>query len=121
MLCQCVELNKPKCSQYWPNKVGDSIEHYGLTITCEKVETPDKSFIYTKLSIQRKLLQFHINHSNSKAVLLFLQNIFRQRKEGSRGSPSMDHLARQKCPQDPSGSFQTVTVYSQKEKCVSSN
>lgn len=52
MLCRCVELSKPKCSQYWPKEPGQEVEYAGLKIKCEKIDDKsDKSFVHTKLSV----------------------------------------------------------------------
>ncbi|KAI6170244.1 hypothetical protein M3Y98_01219600 [Aphelenchoides besseyi] len=38
MLCCCEELGKQKCSQYWPQKVGESRTIGPLVVRCEKLD-----------------------------------------------------------------------------------
>lgn len=52
MLCRLTENNKIKCVQYWPPKVGESMQMtYGLIITCMKIDQTNPNFVYTKLSL----------------------------------------------------------------------
>uniref|UniRef100_A0A7E4V475 Protein-tyrosine-phosphatase n=1 Tax=Panagrellus redivivus TaxID=6233 RepID=A0A7E4V475_PANRE len=51
MLCKTQEMGKDKCAQYYPLAPGGSMTHHGLTIKCDKVDTSDRSFIHTKLTL----------------------------------------------------------------------
>uniref|UniRef100_A0A914Y7N3 Protein tyrosine phosphatase n=1 Tax=Panagrolaimus superbus TaxID=310955 RepID=A0A914Y7N3_9BILA len=51
MLCRCEEMGKNKCAQYWPLQIGGTLNFHGLTIKCEKIDTSDRSFLHSKLSL----------------------------------------------------------------------
>ncbi|CAD5206549.1 unnamed protein product [Bursaphelenchus okinawaensis] len=52
MLCNCVEMGKPKCFQYWPSEAGAVLEAGKFTITCTEKERKEKHFVISKLKVK---------------------------------------------------------------------
>ncbi|KAI6196186.1 hypothetical protein M3Y94_01079100 [Aphelenchoides besseyi] len=66
MLCCCEELGKQKCSQYWPQKVGESRTIGPLVVRCEKLDLSDSSFVTTRLLLIYGDESRHLDHRQWK-------------------------------------------------------
>lgn len=52
MLCETVEDGKPKCAQYYPDKVGDSVTYGAWTISCTLEDSQDANIIKRSLTVK---------------------------------------------------------------------
>ncbi|CAD5234708.1 unnamed protein product [Bursaphelenchus xylophilus] len=52
MLCQCFELKKPKCAQYWPTVVNTPKQVHPFVITATNIDNSDPNVIATDLHVQ---------------------------------------------------------------------
>ncbi|CAD5229897.1 unnamed protein product [Bursaphelenchus okinawaensis] len=53
MLCQCLELKRPKCAQYWPTVVNTPKTVGPFTITTDNIDTvTDPNVVYTELKLE---------------------------------------------------------------------
>ncbi|CAD5229257.1 unnamed protein product [Bursaphelenchus okinawaensis] len=52
MLCQCFELKKPKCAQYWPTVVHTPKQVGPFSITADDIKTDDPNVTVTDLKLE---------------------------------------------------------------------